>query len=625
MLSPDETRSAVQAASEAQDFDAFRNAILELDPAGLSSGRVGALARTLDALPGEPAQRVALLGNVTVDFLAARLKVEAAREGLRIGTHVGGFGQHYQDVLEVGGALERFAPDIVFLALAPTELFPDRMAVVPDLSDEARRGVRDEVLDHVRSWLDVAEKRLRSSLLVCNFPRPSFVGAGVADPNQAFGETELYYDLNVSLLRLLRDRPRSHLFDLERVLASVGHVHARDPKMYYLAKLHWAEPALPAIATEFVRHLRAHAGRTRKCVVADLDNTLWGGVVGEEGPMGVKVGEGDPSAEAYRDFQRRLRALKARGILLAICSKNNEQDAREVFERRPEMPLKLDDFAAWRINWEPKHANIASIAEELNIGTDSLVFLDDNPAEISLVEQMMPEVKSVLVPRDAAGLTGVIEALLEFEKVQLLDDDVRKTELYLQNRQRTQQSVEAGDMQAYLESLGTSVGIREAVAADVVRAHQLFTKTNQFNLTTIRYGVGDVERFLASPDHKLLVVSARDRFGDLGIIGLCLVELERDALRIDSFILSCRAMGRGIETAIMNRIKRYARDAAPEGRLHGLYLPTRKNKPVESFLESQGFRRAEAQPDEGVAWTLDVRDAADLDCSWIAVEDAPGG
>ena len=289
--------------------------------------------------------------------------------------------------------------------------------------------------------------------------------------------------------------------------------------MRFMAKLAWSEAALPGIAELLSRYLVQLVLPPKKCLVLDLDNTLWGGVLGEEGPDGIRIAEGDPVGEAFRAFQLAIKGVQGRGLLLAACSKNNRADVEEAFRLRPEMPLGLEDFAAVRINWEPKHANIRDIAAELNIGTDSLVFVDDNPAECELVRQMLPEVTTVQLPRDPSSYAGLLLDMPELERLAIVAEDRRKTEQYREQAERdaSRQAV-AGDMQSYLESLGTVVTHWAATRAELTRVHQLFAKTNQFNLTTKRYKPGEVETFIASPDWHLEVVKAEDRFGDLGII-----------------------------------------------------------------------------------------------------------
>jgi FkbH-like protein len=395
--------------------------------------------------------------------------------------------------------------------------------------------------------------------------------------------------------------------------------------MYYLAKMEWSPGFLPLVAGELVRHVKAVRGLGRKCLVLDLDGTLWGGICGEEGPDGVKCGPGDPEAEAFLDFQHRLKALQAQGVLLAVCSKNNLADVVEVFETRSEMPLKLADFAAREVCWEPKHEGLRKIAAALNIGTDSLVFLDDNPAEVSLVAQMLPEVKAVLLPPDPAEYVGVLEKMADFERPAVLAEDHGKTEQYRQNREREELRLQlgagggGGDLGSYLASLRTELEIRRARRDDLERVHQLFNKTNQFNVTTHRYSLAEVERYAAAQQCELWVARARDRFGDLGTVAVLLLKQEGRSLLVDSLLMSCRAMGRGIETALVNHIKIRLLEHRGLLEVRARFLPTAKNKPVESLFENHGFRLIEARAHGEKIYALGRSEARLESCDWMQV------
>ena len=563
--------------------------------------------------------KLAYLGNFTLDLLSRYVDAHGAREGIRIGSYIGKFDQYVQEILDDESDLVRFQPDVIFLALSLRLLEPERIAALSSMPAEERRNFREEVVSHLESWAGRAIEKLPATLLIANFPVPTYPLAGVADVKSEYSETELYLELNLELLRRFKGNPRVRLFDLDRLASRYGKDRVLDPKMFYLAKMEWSAGFLPTVADEVVRQVKAVRGLGKKCLVLDLDNTLWGGVVGEDGAAGIRIGTGDPEAEAFLDFQHRLKALQDRGVLLAVCSKNNPADVLEVFESRPEIPLKLADFAATEICWNPKHEGLKKIAAALGIGTDSLVFMDDNPAEISLVQQMMPEVKTILLPPDPAEYAGLIERLNDFEKPEILEEDRRKTDQYRENRQRLELQSSAGDLLSYLASLRTEVEVHLARREDLPRVHQLFTKTNQFNLTTERYSQAEVERFATSPACELWVARARDRFGDLGMIAAVLLKKVGRMATIDSFLMSCRAMGRGIETAIMNHIKQRLLEDRSGLELRGRYIPTPKNGPVETFYDEQGFRLLESSSAGEKLYGLRRDEARPVPCDWIRV------
>ncbi len=588
-------KAVAEALAAAPDGAALQRALGPLDLDKLPANDVSLLSRVLQKRTTTPDVRLACLGNFTLDFLPRWVDVCFAREGLTAVPYVGGFGQYVQEVLADDSALVQFQPDLTLLALSLRLLRPEAWAAFPTLPAAERRDLREDVVSHVESWALSALERLPGTLLVANFPASARPAFGVADLNEEYGETEFFLDLNLDLLRRFKGHSRVQVFDADRLASQFGKDRLLDPRMYYLAKMEWSPAFLGCVAGELVRHARAARGQARKCIVLDLDNTLWGGVVGEDGPAGVKIGQGDPEGEAFLDFHHRLKALQAQGVLLALCSRNNPGDVHELFDSRPDIPLKLDDFAAVEISWEPKHEGLKKIAAALNLGTESLVFVDDNPAETSLIQQMLPEVKTVLLPPDPAELGAVLDRLTDFERTAVLEEDARKTAQYRENRQREElRTAAGGDLGAYLSSLRTELAITRAKRDDLPRIHQLFTKTSQFNLTTPRYTPAEIERFIASPICELWMARARDRFGDLGAIGLMLLKRDGRIVYIDSFLMSCRVMGRGLETALMNHLKHRLMDEPGHLELRGRYLPTARNKPAETFYEDQGFRLLEA-------------------------------
>ena len=614
-----DARALAETLALAADGAALQRTLATIDPEKLTANDMSLFSRTLRARSGATDVKIAYLANFTLDLLPRHVDVCFAREGLRPEHYLGGFEQYVQEVLGEDTGLLRFQPDVVFLALSLRRLRPGPWAAFASLSPADRRELRDEVVSHIQTWADAALQRLPSTLLIANFPVPPQPAFGIADLNAEYGETEFHLDLNLDLLRCFKGHPRVQVFDLDRLASRYGKDRLLDHKMYYLAKMEWSPGFLSCVAGELIRHTRAAQGRARKCLVLDLDNTLWGGVVGEDGPMGVRIGPGDPEGEAFLDLHHRLKALQAQGVLLAICSKNNPGDVQELFDTRSDLPLKLADFAATEISWEPKHEGLKRIAAALNIGTDSLVFVDDNPAEVSLVNQMLPEVRTVLLPPDPAELVATLDRLTDFERLAVLEEDSRKTAQYHENRQREELRNVVGDLNTYLASLRTELAITRAKRDDLPRIHQLFAKTNQFNLTTQRYTPAEVERFIASPICELWVARGRDRFGHLGTIGAVLLRRDGRIVYIDSFLMSCRAMGRGIETAIMNHVKHRLMDEPGHLELRGRYVPSAKNKPAETFYEDQGFRLLERREGGEKLYVLRRIDARVKPCDWIEV------
>lgn len=553
--------------------------------------------RRLVSESSSPDLRVAWLANHTIEPVCRATMVLAHDYGVRIENNIGPYDQYFQPLLEECSDILAGNPNVIVLWLSLRALAPSLVEGGAALSEGEVRKEIERVRQTIQEWVSLAQNSANSHLMVCNFARPPASRFGVADNSCATGEHYIYDQLNRWLSDEYASDSRVTVTDVNHAVALSGSRGAWNPRMYRLAKIEWDGCAARSIAALLSRSLRALVKPTRKCIVLDLDNTLWGGVLGEEGPAGIQVGESDPISESFAAFQRALKDIKARGILLAICSKNNQEDVDELFETRSEMPLSAADFSATRVNWENKHENIMSIAEELNIGTDSLAFVDDNPSECELVRQLLPEVLTIQLPDDPAEYADLLFAMPDFDSITITEEDRQKTAQYAANAARNEEKRSTKDLTSYLESLGTKLTIRSAVSSDLTRIHQLFTKTNQFNLTTIRYGTDRIQGMLESDEWVLKVSSVSDNFGDLGIVGLYLVHLHEGRAEIDSFVLSCRALGRGIETAVCNELKQSVFDNSSFEMLTARFLPTAKNRPAADFLDKQGFERIAALED----------------------------
>jgi FkbH-like protein len=600
-------------------FGDFAQRLRTSDLALLKGSDYRALNRELKAHTDGPEVRIAYLGNVTLSLLPPYPAVHCAREGWRVKAYIANFGQHFQALQDA--EMSEFAPEIVMLALSLPLLRPDAMANFTALAPEGRRALCNDVLGEVESWVKQALTATSATLLVGNFPLPSTMGLGIADTAEIYGETAFYFELNLELLRRMRGYNRVQILDLQRIASRIGHERAFDARLLHISKTDWTEAMMAAVGQEIARHVVAAKGSAKKCLALDIDNTLWGGVVGEEGAMGVKIGHGDAESEAFLAFQQRIRSLKDRGILLALCSKNNPADVDEAFRLRPEMPLKADDFSARAVSWEPKHLGLAQIAAELNIGVDAIVFVDDNPAEIALIQQKLPMVECLLLPPDPADFVAALDNLAAFEKSVVLPDDIDKTRQYQEEAERTRFSSEHDNMEDYLAQLQMEMTIAPVDAGHLPRVHQMFSKTNQFNVTTKRYGLGELEIMLASPRHHLGMASLRDRFGDLGIIAAFVLVEEGERLHVDSLLMSCRAMGRGVETAIMNYIKQAFVERTELSQLTAEFVPTPKNKPAANYFAEQGFHPAGEAA--GLLFRLDKSETRIKPCNWITTTGTP--
>jgi FkbH-like protein len=426
------------------------------------------------------------------------------------------------------------------------------------------------------------------------FEQPLYPALGVLDGQQrGEGQSGTIQALNDAIAQALASTRNAYLVDLNRCIARIGGKDFYDARYWHAAKAPYALAGVREIAVENIKYIRALKGRARKCLVLDCDGVLWGGTIGEDGMSGIQIGASFPGS-AFLEFQQEVLNLAHRGVLIALCSKNNADDVWEVFEKHPDMILRRHDVAAARINWTDKAANLNEIARELNIGLDSLVMMDDSQFEVDLIRQFVPEVTSVALPAGRPSeYRGILASCGLFDTLTLSAEDRARGAAYQAETARRQLQSETGDMASFLRSLEMMLEIREADNFALPRVAQLTQKTNQFNLTTQRYSEEDVRRFRDREDADVVYLRYRDRFGDAGIVGVCILRYERDAALIDSLMLSCRVLGREVEGAFLRFcLARAARRGAV--RAVGIYRPTAKNMQVKDFYLRQGFVRSDS-------------------------------
>lgn len=393
------------------------------------------------------------------------------------------------------------------------------------------------------------------------------------------------------------------LVDLDAVQRQIGVGPSFDARKWYLYRQPYSDAFLHTVGRQLARIVTASRRAAKKCIVLDADNTLWGGIVGEDGIDGIQIGDEFPGS-AYRDFQKLLLSWRARGVLLAVASKNNEADVLEVFDKHSGMVLKREHLSAWQINWLPKAENIPLIARSLNIGTDSLVFIDDNPMEVAYMRDARPEVTSVLVPSEPADIVAAMQALTLFDQLDVTDEDRKRADMMRAERDRESFSAQINH-DDFLRALDLKVDLFRAKTEDLGRVTQLINKTNQYNLTTIRRTLDEVRALAASDDWRVYAFRVNDKFGEYGLVGVIIAEVSSDRRRwtLDSVMMSCRVLGRGVEATLIGGL---ANDARAEGVVEfvGSYIPTAKNAICASFLPDQGFTQIGERE-----WRLDLCDA----------------
>ncbi|HEY0790966.1 MAG TPA: HAD-IIIC family phosphatase [Chthoniobacterales bacterium] len=556
-----------------------------------SPARYVAAARQLEELAADrsPELRIAVLRNVTIDPIVPYLKVHLHAVGLRPVVYLGQHDNVHQDVFNPDSPLFAFRPDVVVFVLRLHVLLPRLVFNFAELSSDQAEALCGEALERTVGMVRAFRERSPAVILTHNFERPVFPAFGILDAQRSHGQQNTVVRLNARLGEQVSALGGSYLIDLDAVLSRVGYEQGLDDRYWHIGRAPYKPSVLLRLADQYVRFAAALKGRNRKCLVLDCDNTLWGGVVGEDGLSGIKLGNTHPGS-AYVEFQAAILDLYHRGVLLALNSKNNEKDALEVFERHPSSLLKPEHFVARRINWSDKVTNLREIAAELNIGLDSLVFIDDNPVECAYVRERLPQVEVVQLPPDPTGYRSLLQSLGHFDALTLTAEDRRRSGMYRSEVRRKQLQQESTTLESYLASLEMTLAVGYADGFTIPRIAQLTQKTNQFNATTRRYSEEAIHALATNPAVDVFHAGLKDRFDDNGIIAVAVVRYLGSVACLETFLMSCRVIGRGVERAFLAHVARMAEARGCE-RLEGEYIPTDKNGLVKDFFPSQGFCR----------------------------------
>jgi FkbH-like protein len=587
----------LKAAGEADWPALVLLARARLDP--LATGRLDRLLRRRFPEPPEsglaaPPIRLAVLGSSTLAHLVPAIRVAALRRGLHVSVHEGEYGQYRQELMQPAPELVEFQPDVVLLCLDARHL----AAGLPAGADEAEaERVLSATLDDLRQVWQAAQAMGAMVIQQAALPvLPKLMG----DNEHRLGASQSGFIARLNAaLRPAADAAGVHLLAVDERAARFGLTAWHDPAVWHHAKQEIGGAAAPVFGEMVGNLLAAFRGRSRKALVLDLDNTLWGGVIGDDGLEGIEIGQGNASGEAFAALQAHAKRLAGRGVILAVCSKNDEANALQPFEKHPEMVLRRDDIASFVANWDDKATNLRRIARELNIGLDSLVFLDDNPFERNLVRGELPEVAIPEFPEDDPALVPQMLADAGyFDMLAITADDRKRTAQYQENRERAALAETATDLPAYLRSLEMKLVWNRFDRVGLARIVQLFNKTNQFNLTTIRTTDADIAAVIEDPRQFGLQLRLTDKFGDNGIIALVIGRLSADGadLLVHSWVMSCRVLGRQVEAATLMLIAQEARRLGAV-RLVGEYRPTAKNEMVREHYPRLGFSAIEPPPD----------------------------
>jgi FkbH-like protein len=558
--------------------------------------------------------KLTILRSFTVEPLVPLLRAAAFIAGIDLTVQISEFNAYVQVIVDAASALYRSQPDTVVLAaqtrdVAP-QLFRDFSALTADqVADAVKRVVAD-----YRTWISTFRKHSHANLIVHNLEQPIFPARGIFDAQSGNNQAIAIQQINQAWCGIASEYQGVYILDYDALVSRYGRLHWHDERKWLTVRLPISAQNLNHMVQEWMRFLNPLCGKVAKALVVDLDNTLWGGVIGEDGMAGIRLGTEYPGA-AFQDVQRALLDLHRRGILLAIASKNNPDDAMEALTKHAGMLLKPEHFACTKISWGDKAQSLREIAKELNIGIDALAFLDDNPIERRAIRTQIPEVMVLDLPHEPTEFARIIREFPAFERLTLSAEDLQRGSYYKAQRDRELLEQSITSREDFYRSLNQEVEISALTKATLPRIAQLTSKTNQFNLTTRRYTEQQISELVQSPGWHCFSLQVKDRFGDNGLVGVALTHHHDGIYEIDTLLMSCRVIGRTIETAFLSFLADHARKLNAS-RVQGWFLPTKKNAPARDFYPEHGFQTLQ-ENGAGTLWGLDLAQTSLACPEWV--------
>jgi len=554
------------------------------------------LAKELRRWVAQPiTYRLALLSTFTLESIRDVLRAIALAQDFDLTLYFSGFQQLEQEVMSLESGLARHEPQGIVFAWSLQDISPIIWQSPLELTESDAQAEIENVNNRIFTLVEASKSNFpKAQLLLHTFVAPTYPALGAIDFKHPRGHRQAVDNLNAGLRKLAGEIEGVHLVDCEGLARRAGSEWF-DARYWYTARAQLGPKGLMALAWEYVKYVRALTGKSKKVLITDLDNTLWGGILGEDGVDGIALGPNHPG-NAFVAFQYEIKQLSRRGVVLAINSKNNENDVREAFAKHDHMVLKWDDFAAVRVNWRDKLTNMQELAEELSLGLDSFVFIDDSPYELEMVQQALPEVTVVHVPREPSELPGLLSRLGLFDTVIYSEEDRKRSQFYRSQIQRTQLKRSSTSLDEFYRSLTMLLTVYDVGEAQTPRVAQLTQRTNQFNMTTRRYTESDIRQFREDSGYFLRTYRLEDKFGDNGIISVVIVRKEDQSWYLDTFLMSCRVIGRTVEAAILALLVQEARKAGVTS-LVGDFLPTKKNAPAKDVYPQHGFEKVEESSD----------------------------
>ena len=548
-----------------------------------------ALSKNIDDLKSDKNLKVAILSSFTLNGLSETLHVKCSDLGIRYQSYMSGYNQYNQEILNSKSKLYNFSPDVTFLIIDVRNFFGNSFHSAHNISDDERKVLAKEKINDLENLVQTFEKNSKSKLVITTLNVPSYSPNGIIETKLEFGFHEMIEEVNTSLRQISKKHVSLYVYDFRKFISKFGENNVFDNRQFHLGDIQIAFNFIPFLANDFMSYIKPMCGTNRKCIVLDLDNTLWGGIVGEDGFNGIELGD-TPNGKAFVEFQKELLSLWNQGIILAINSKNNLEDAMKVISEHPNMVLREKHFANIQINWDDKAVNLQKIVDEINIGLNSIVFFDDDKINCERIKQEFPEVLTVNLFGDPSQFSTILKELNDFNVLQRTAEDKKRGEMYSQQRERKNLERNVSNLNDFLNELDIRVKIKKSNNFLIPRISQLTLKTNQFNLTTRRYQEEEIRNLSNDTNFSVGCAQVLDKFGDNGVTGVYIVKKNETYWTIDTFLLSCRIMGRGVENAILSQILKEAKLNGVE-ELRAEFIPTPKNKPAENFLADYGFTK----------------------------------
>lgn len=546
-------------------------------------------------------KKIAILGGSTTRDIKLMLELFLLNYGIKPEFYESEFNQYYQDAMFPNQELEEFAPDVIFLHTSFRNI--TQFPALSDTPETVEELLQAEYRKYEKMWTRLAQV-YHCVIIQNNFEYPYYRMMGNKDASDIHGKVNYITRLNLKFYEYAQQTANFYIHDINYLSAQYGLEAWSDPFYWHSYKYALCVPAIPDFAFSVAKIIKSVYGRNKKAFVLDLDNTLWGGIVGDDGVENLVLGHETSAGQVYCAFQEYLKSYKEFGILLNIDSKNDYDNAIAGLNH-PAGVLRPDDFITIKANWEPKDRNLVQIAKELNLMPDSMVFVDDNPAEREIVRAQVPGAAVPDMPIEPAYYARTIDRSGFFEITSLSEDDTKRTAMYQENARRAREEATFENYEDYLKALYMKAEIKPFAPVYMARIAQLTNKSNQFNLTTRRYSQAEIEKLAADGNYITLYGKLEDKFGDNGVISVVIGHQTGEVLHIDLWIMSCRVLKRDMEYAMMDRLVEMAQEAGIS-EIRGYYYPTAKNRMVKEFYSLQGFDKIEEDQQGNSQWRLQL-------------------